>query len=299
MVKIGKKVEENNGTFPVYKGLVRVTVEAINPNSQKIHEIRGYEPQSEPQYVSTDRNGKPQVRLDFYVKASSMDLKTTFRSKFAIFLTKDKIVGATSGKTKIIDKYGRTAWATPTDLANKAIPVYSNGPADIDAMYRPAYVGEEELCSLLRAWLNIPVPSRMADDGGRVPTDAFMSDPTDCETSLDMNKLFSGDFSELQGLIEAAGDFEFKAAAGGQMYNGSWRQDILNRAFTKMRSQSYKALEEAVADANTRGAGERLYSAGTLEKLPEIVVSPTSTEEVDSISDYQDSTSSDDDDLPF
>jgi len=38
-------------------------------------------------------------------------------------LTKDYRVGQTSGKCQIIDKFGRTAWATKEEVQSKAILV--------------------------------------------------------------------------------------------------------------------------------------------------------------------------------
>lgn len=59
----------------------------------------------------------------------------------------------------MIDKYGRATWVTPEQLKGHVIPLDKNGnPLQIDADYRPAYEGEENLTNFIKAYLNIPNP---------------------------------------------------------------------------------------------------------------------------------------------
>ena len=155
-VKVGKESVE--GSFKMYKGMAAFNIVAVNPTKAELEALTGRELENEPEYVGKTDEGKEQVRVVFYGKTAP-DAKLNNGIEMLIpisfMLTKDYRVGQTSGKYQIIDKFGRTAWATKEEVQSKAIPQYTSGPANISADYRLAWQGEEFLTDFLIQWLYI------------------------------------------------------------------------------------------------------------------------------------------------
>lgn len=180
-----------------YIGVGSVYVLGVNPNKAALESFYGHTMEKEPEYVGeTEVNGNTvkQVRIDFIVKAdpekyldnsnNPVDLTT----KVSLFLTNSYRYNKDNTKIQVIDKYGRTAWVTIEQAKNHEIPVYENGPANIDAGYRPAYMGEEELVSFLIAYINIPSCQKYVDKKWVMkPADELK----DCEASLEHIKIIS------------------------------------------------------------------------------------------------------------
>ena len=189
----GKGKESTSGVdFKRYTGVGSVFVKGINPNKEELEKFFGREIENAPEYnTNTEMQGEnvQQARIDFLVEASPdkyedragnpVELKT----RLTFFLRK---IYRTSreGKVQVIDKYGRTAWATSEEVRNKQIPMYSNGkPANLDADYRPAYSGEEDLVKFLIAYLGIPncqTYNRDTKEWKYLPADQL----ADCEARL-------------------------------------------------------------------------------------------------------------------
>ena len=249
-IKIGNKSEE--GVYKLYKGIAALNVVAVNPNKAQLEKITGRSVDEEPVYLGKDDEGNDPVRVTVYAKTApeakvnnGIDLNVSF----SFILTKATRVGQASGKTQIIDKFGRTAWATSTDLANKAIPVYASGPANIAPDYRPAARGEEALVNFLIKWLNIPAPANYKDGKW------VMKDNTeDSEVSLNLNKLFAGDVSEISSLVEPAAEFAVKAAVGIRTTDdGKQYQAVFTREFAKNSVTDYSKLDAAIMEFKNAG----------------------------------------------
>lgn len=249
-IKIGNKSEE--GVYKLYKGIAALNVVAVNPNKAQLEKITGRSVDEEPVYLGKDDEGNDTVRVTVYAKTApeakvnnGIDLNVSF----SFILTKATRVGQASGKTQIIDKFGRTAWATSTDLANKAIPVYASGPANIAPDYRPAARGEEALVNFLIKWLNIPAPANYKDGKW------VMKDNTeDSEVSLNLNKLFAGDVSEISSLVEPAAEFAVKAAVGIRTTDdGKQYQAVFTREFAKNSVTDYSKLDAAIMEFKNAG----------------------------------------------
>ena len=139
-VKVGKESVE--GSFKMYKGMAAFNIVAVNPTKAELEALTGREIENDPEYVGKTDEGKEQVRVVFYAKTAP-DAKLNNGIELLIpisfMLTKDYKVGQNSGKYQIIDKFGRTAWATKEEVQSKSIPQYSSGPANISADYRLAW----------------------------------------------------------------------------------------------------------------------------------------------------------------
>ena len=191
----------------------------------------------------------------------------------SFMLTKDYRVGQTSGKYQIIDKFGRTAWATKEELQSKSIPQSSSGPANISADYRPAWQGEEFLIDFLIQWLNIPNPANYKDGKW-----IMKEDPSDSEVSLDMAALFKGDVKELKELVTLAAAYTVKGAVGIRTVdneNGTRQyQAVFTRKFAKNAVTDYSRIDAAITEfQNAGGAPNTEFST---QPLHENVVEATS-----------------------
>lgn len=270
-IKLGKQSEEI--AFKLYQGVAAFNVLAVNPNKNKIKELTGREMENEPVYKGTNDDGIEYTRVSFYVKTNpdvEVNNGIELITQINFTLNPVRVVGASSGKTQIIDEYGRTAWATKEDLENKAIPVYSNGAANIDKKYRPVFKGEENLVKFLIAWLNIPNPAEYKNG-----TWVDKEDKSGSEVSLNMKEIISGNMKELEDIVELAKEYKVKAAVGIKTTSeGKQYQEVFAREFVKNGVTNYAKIDKAIADFKANGGAPNTeYSA---KPLHEYVVQATS-----------------------
>ena len=133
-----------------YIGVAPVYVLGVNPTKAELEGFYNTSLEKDPEYTGSKDN-VPFVRIDFIVKtdaprANEIDLTT----KVSFFLRREKRVNRDNTKVQVIDKYGRTAWVTNEQLKAHEIPMYTNGPANLDADYRPVYNGEEKLTDFIK-----------------------------------------------------------------------------------------------------------------------------------------------------
>lgn len=252
-VKIGKESVE--GSFKMYKGMASFNIVAVNPTKAELEALTGRELENEPEYVGKTDEGKEQVRVVFYGKTAP-DAKLNNGIEMLIpisfMLTKDYRVGQTSGKYQIIDKFGRTAWATKEEVQSKAIPQYTSGSANISADYRLAWQGEEFLIDFLIQWLNIPGPAVYKDKVW-----VMKENTDDSEVSLDMAALFKGDVKELKELVTLAAAYTVKGAVGIRTVdneNGTRQyQAVFTRKFAKNAVTDYSKIDAAITEFQNAG----------------------------------------------
>lgn len=263
-IKIGKQSEE--GVFKLYKGIGAFNILAVNPNKTELEKLTGRTIDEEPVYIGKDDDGNATARVTFYARTNAdarvnngIDLLTSF----SFILTNTKRVGQTSGKIQIIDKYGRTAWATPEDVSNKTVPQYSKGPANISSDYRTAVVGEEFLINFLIKWLNIPSPANYKD-GVWIDKENL----EDSEVTLNISKIFSGDVSELKEVVKVASEYVVKAAVGIRTTDdGKQYQAVFTREFAKNAVTDYSKLDAAITEfKNNGGAPNTEYDINPLHE---------------------------------
>lgn len=273
-IVVGKKSEE--GSFKMYKGIGAFNIIAVNPNKSELEAITGREIENEPEYLGTTDDGDKFVRVVFYAKtdaSASVNNGIELMLPISFTLVKAQRVGQTSGKIQIIDKYGRTAWATPEEYSSKSIPQYAKGPANISADYRAACQGEEALVNFLIQWLNIPGPATYKNGVWTTKPN-----PSDSEVSVDMGALFSGNVEELKSLVSIAAPYIVKGAVGIKTVEGEQGtkqyQTIFNRQFAKNATTDYSKLDAAITEfQNAGGAPNTEFST---QPLHENVVEATS-----------------------
>ena len=170
--------ESTEGSIKRYIGVASVYVLAVNPTKEDLEKLYERDIENAPVYVEEKEVGKDdnkhmttQCRIDFIIKADpekylgADNQPLNFVNRISLFLRNEYRYNGDKTKVQVIDKYGRTAWVSIEDAKNHVIPQYSNGPANIDKDYRPAYYGEETLVKFLIAYLNIPSPQKYVASG--------------------------------------------------------------------------------------------------------------------------------------
>lgn len=234
-----------------YIGVAPIYVLGVNPTKSELEGYYNTSLEKEPEYTGSKDN-VPFVRIDFVVKtdatrSNNIDLTT----KVTFFLRREKRVNRDNTKVQVIDKYGRTAWVTNEQLKAKEIPMYTNGPANLDADYRPVYNGEENLTNFIKTYLNIPSVQKYVN-GAWVMVD----NPQDCEARLEhIEDYFKGNFQELKEIIAMQPNNKVKALFGVRAAdNGSLYQDVFGDMFLRNNSTDYTRLEKEVTERKNNGA---------------------------------------------
>ena len=269
-IKVGKESVE--GSFKLYKGMAAFNIVAVNPNKKELETLLGRDIDNDPEYKSKNEDGQDVIRVTFYAK-TNIEAKVNngieLMVPISFMITKAKKVGQGSGKIQIIDKYGRTAWATPEDVESKSIPMYKSGPANISKDYRPAYQGEEQLVDFLVNWLNIPGPMDYKDGQW-----VMKKDPSDSEVALDMDALFKGNVAELQELTKLAASYLVKAAVGVRTNDeGKQYQAVFTRKFAKNAVTNYSKMDAAITEFQSNGGAPN--TEFSVEPLHENTVTAT------------------------
>lgn len=251
-----KGSESTDGTIVKrYTGVAPCYVVGVNPSKSELETIYGTTIENVPEYRSSvDVDGKKieTVRIDFIVKTdptNSNEIDMT--SKVALFLRKEYRFNRDKSKVQVIDKYGRTAWVTIEQAKAHEVPVYANGPANLDSDYRPCFVGEEELTNFIKAYLNIPNVMKYVD-GKWVMVD----NPEDCVARLDcIEKYFAGDYTELKEVINLQPNNKVKILFGVKTNDdGKQYQAVFTQMFMKNGVRDYSKLAKELDDRKAAGA---------------------------------------------
>lgn len=255
------------GNFKRFTGVGICNVVAVNPNKDELEKLYGTVLDKDPEYVGKDPDGKQQVRLDFIVKTvpeKNNGLEAT--SKVSFFLKNEPRYNGDKTKMQIIDKYGMTAWATVEEVKNHSIPQYKNGPADIDAGYRPAYGGEEDLVGFLKCYLNIPSKSWFDP---KTSERHVIKDLSLAEAQLDdIKKYFTGDVKELRTIVALQPENKIKIGFGIKTTDeGKEYQDVFTRMFLRAGAKDNARLAKAIEDAQAAGSYPKtVFTTGALKE---------------------------------
>ncbi len=252
----GKAQESKEATeIKRYTGVGSIFVVGVNPSKSELEKIYERELDKDPEYVgNVNVNGKDvqNVRISFVVKTDEEKCGIDMTTNVTFFLQNAPRMGSQSGKYQIIDKYGRTAWATEEDIKAKQIPVYSNGkPANIDADYRQAYVGEEELTNFIKNYLNIPNVQKYMDGEWKL-----VDNPSECEARLDkIADYFKGNFAELKSIISLQPNNKIKVMFGVRTSeDGKEYQAVYTRMTLRNGVSDYSRLDKDLQEAKQNGA---------------------------------------------
>lgn len=258
---VAKGKESTEGDFKRYIGVAPCYIKGINPNKAQLEEIYERPQEKEPEYVGevevTEGNNKVKyanVRLSFLALPDPEKVHIELKPiSTTLFLQNRYRYNRDQTKVQVIDKYGRTAWVTIEQAKNHEIPMYSNGPANLDKDYRPAYVGEEELTNFLIAYLNIPSVMRYNNTEKKW---YMVEHPEDSECRLDhIADYFKGNFSELREALALQPANKVKILFGIRTDNeGRQYQTAFTQMFLKNSVSDYSKLDAAVQERKNVGA---------------------------------------------
>lgn len=258
---VAKGKESTEGDFKRYIGVAPCYIKGINPNKAQLETIYERPQEKEPEYVGevevTEGNNKVKyanVRLSFLALPDPEKVHIELKPiSTTLFLQNRYRYNRDQTKVQVIDKYGRTAWVTIEQAKNHEIPMYSNGPANLDKDYRPAYVGEEELTNFLIAYLNIPSVMRYNNTEKKW---YMVEHPEDSECRLDhIADYFKGNFSELREALALQPTNKVKILFGIRTDNeGRQYQTAFTQMFLKNSVSDYSKLDAAVQERKNAGA---------------------------------------------
>ena len=243
-----------------YTGVGSVFVVGVNPSKAELEKLYDRELGKDPEYL-TEKDGVTSARIDFIIKtdptakcSNGIELLT----KFSMFIRNEYRFNKDKTKVQVIDKYGRTAWVTKEQAKNHEIPVYKNGPANIDKDYRPAYVGEEDITNFLKLFLGISNVEKWVKNEatGRREVVGLVDNPQDCECRLEnIEDYFKGKFNEIKGAINLMPNNKVKVLFGVRTTDeGKQYQDVYTRKFLSNTVSVYDKLAEDVQNNKDNGA---------------------------------------------
>lgn len=267
------KESTDGGVVKRYIGVAPVFVLGVNPSKKELESIYGTEISADPEYLSvSELDGKEvkSARLDFIVQTDEEKCGVNMKSKVSFFLRQAYRYNKDKSKVQVIDKYGRTAWVTIEQAKNHEIPMYSNGPANLDKDYRPCFIGEEELTKFLKAYLGIPEVMKYVNN-----TWVLVDNPQDCEARLEnIDTYFKGDFTELRNIISLQAKNRVKVLFGVKTTDDNKQyQAVYTQMFVKNAVTDYSKLDKDLQDRKSNGA----YPTTEFEvcNIKEYVVKPT------------------------
>lgn len=261
-----------------YIGLAPVFVLNVNPNKATLEKLYGTTLNEEPVYITENKepDGTTVVtaRLSFTIKTDASKVGEEVITNATFFLRNQYQFKKDHSKVKVIDKYGRTAWATIDEAKNHQIPVCSNGPARLDADFRPMYVGEEELTNFISTYLNIPRVEVFNNNTKQWIPNPDAS-PEECMARLDkISDYFKGDYSELKDCLSLQPNNKVKVMFGVRTAdNGSQYQAVYTRVVLRNNSTNSQAILKDLEERKAFGAfGSTEFDCGDFR---EYTVKPT------------------------
>ena len=269
-------VSSEGNSVKRYVGVGSGFVFALITNKAVVEKFYNTQLENDPEQlgeieVGEDKHKVQNVRLDFIVKTDAEKCGgIEFTTKVAFFIRKEYRYNRDQTKVQVIDKYDRTAWVAIEQAKSHEIPIYKNGPANIDSDYRPAYHGEEELTNFIKAYLNIPNVMKYVNN-----TWVMVDKPEDCEARLEsIAEYFKGNFKELRDVIALQPNNKVKVLFGIRTTDDNKQyQAVYNQMFLKNNITDYSKLD---ADLQERkAAGAYPTTEFTVGDLKEYDVEPT------------------------
>lgn len=273
------ETHEATGSFKRYFGVAPVRIIAVNPTLAQLTQL-GFKLNDEPIYKSKTDEGVDQFRVEFIVETVAEkcnNINAIFRIPFT--LRKQAVVGSNTGKYKVMDIYGQTAWATKEEVNNKSIPMYGTGPANITKDYHVLCDGEENLTNFIRTYLGIPNVTKFVN--GRPA--GMIDNPADAQGVLDHIKdYFNGDISEINDIIKLAPNNWIKCLVGIKTTTENKQyQNVFTHFFVSGGSDNYNRLSKILQENLSFGRYATTYFGPTvgdsimLQPLTEYTVDPT------------------------
>jgi hypothetical protein len=284
--------------FKKYLGVGSFRVMGVNPTKEEMEKFYGREVSKAPEYLKDKQDAnddnKPykQLRVTFLLQADTKYedgkpikenavLKEPLKTSVSFFIDSRYFYNRDKTKVQVIDKYGRTAWVTIEQCKNHQIPVYANGPARLDADYRPAFRGEEELTKFILNYLNVtPIDTWNRNTGEWITN----PNPEDCEGRLEhIKEYFKGNISELKEYCNLIPTNRVKILLGLKTDdNGRQRSNAYTRITLRNGSVSYTIFKDDIDNRkNSGGLKNEVYSDDNIGLIQDIHVYNANVKETD------------------
>ena len=216
----------------IKSGYVPVKVLAVNPTMEEMEQLTKWNLKEKPNYVGVN-GGERYAVISFLVEAQN-DEKTIASTR--VYLSESYNYNKDRTKVQIIDRYGRSAWATVEEAEAQKIPQYKNGPAKISTPYRKARRGEVQIVRFLADYLPIERPETWDDTLQRFVDKKNMDN---CVITLDkIDDYFKGDFSELREIL-SKGNYAMKAYPWGLFKPRETDNGIMQDVFCGLARSMY------------------------------------------------------------
>lgn len=289
-----------------YIGVASVNIVAVNPNNETLRKFGWNLPEDadEPNYISTrqDANGKTitSARVRLLAQVQDFDEKPIVSLDF--WVRPEKLVNKEGTKCKIIDQYGRTAWATKEEVQKKEIPTYSNGnKANISTPYKMCHSGEEELVSFLLKYLNV-TPFQMFD---RVQNSWVPTKNPGKLTIDDWNGLCNANVKEIAEYLACQPENRVKVVLGVRSSDDNKTyQTFLTSKFIgngvrfDLTTGEYAVARKAIDSYMAYYGNNTVFSASPVKEWKETATQVTESKPT-TMFDDEGNFVADDDDLPF
>lgn len=170
-VGVRSSEEKVVGSIDLRTGIALVSVGAIAPTKEELSEKFGFEDPKDPPAAVTEKEGVPQVRLDFWLQGPD-----DFLHRESFFLTKRPRTSMDGSSQQWVNNFAQFCYA-PTGEQPNFDWFNSEGQ-------RPAWEGEQELIEFIRAWVN--------HKGGKKGEELYFEN---------WDAIFAGNFSEIKGIL--------------------------------------------------------------------------------------------------
>lgn len=231
MIAIGSN--EPRAVEKKYVGYFTATVAAVNPDEDRLYALLGHT-WEKASYTGKTADGVDFARVTFWLRPEE-PMDGLPAARLSVMLTRQGRKNSLGTKTQVIDKYGNTAWVTDDEFRAQAVPTYGNGkPATIIPPYQMACRGQDRLVEIVKAWCNIPF-SFTWDEGRREFVRKGDEELKKCECEFDVKRLWSGDASELDGLVERLSGYKVKALLTVRKYvDGKGQHRVAQSVYEKI-----------------------------------------------------------------
>lgn len=160
----------------LYTGPSTMRVVGICPSLGELQALK-FKFEKEPEYIG-NKEGVSTARIDVIFKST---VDENFKGKAAFFLENKERVNKGGDKKEIINNFGQSTWAASVEDAVEKVGKNGNKWFKPNGA-RVALVGEVQLITFLRDWLNVS--------------------PEDESTIDSYDNLFKGNFKELQQYVK-------------------------------------------------------------------------------------------------
>lgn len=242
----------------LYIGVAPVFILGINPNKAEYEQFFNRTLEEAPVYIGENEVGPegnkvkvPQIRLEFIVQTDAEKCGVSFVDKVVFFLSKHRKYNKDGDKVEVINKYGESTYL-PVGCVDGSEPIPDNMKWYDTSGMRPAYIGESELTSFIKAFLSIPNKSYRDKSGKTI----FIKKLSDAEAHLDhIEDCFKGDISELKSVIGLQPNNRVKVMFGVRTTDDNNQyQAVYTKKFLKNAVSSYDKLDAHLQTSKQAGA---------------------------------------------